>query len=321
MKESNFPENEFVQAKKLAITSIEAQRNEPQSVASTAMSQHFNRYPKGDMRYAATPDEMIASINAVTLAEVKEFHKKFYGASKGEISIVGDVDTAETFKMVEQAFGQWQSAAPYTRLTNDYVDVPATRKNMNTPDKENGFYITRMNLEIRDDDPDFAALYVANHVFGGAGLDSRVMGRIRQKDGLSYGGGSNLSVDSFERSATFNVYAIAAPQNLAKVDAAVQEELARAVKDGFTKDEVERAKSGLLQQRTQNRSKDSNLAFGWNNNLDRQRTYAWAQALDDKIRNVTVDQVNAAFRKMIVPAKMSTFIAGDEAKAKAAVGK
>jgi zinc protease len=321
MQEANFPENEFVQAKKLAITSIEAQRNEPQSVASTALGQHFNRYPKGDMRYAATPDEMIASINAVTLAEVKAFHKKFYGASKGEISIVGDVDTAETFKMVEQAFGQWKSAAPYTRLSNNYFDVPATRKNIDTPDKENGFYISRMNLEIRDDDPDFAALYVANHVFGGAGLDSRVMGRIRQKDGLSYGGGSNLNVDSFERSATFNVYAIAAPQNLAKVDAAVQEELARAVKDGFTKDEVERAKSGLLQQRTQNRSKDSNLAFGWNSNLDRNRTYAWAQALDDKIRNVTVEQVNAAFRKMIVPAKMSTIIAGDEAKAKAATGK
>jgi zinc protease len=321
MQEANFPENEFVQAKKLAITNIEAQRNEPQSMASYAMGQYFNRYPKGDMRYASTPDEMIANLNAATLADVKDFHKKFYGASTGEVSIVGDVDTAATLKVVEQVFGQWKSATPYTRLSNNYFDIPAARQNINTPDKENGFYITRMNLAMRDDDADYAALYVANQVFGGAGLDSRVMIRIRQKDGLSYGGGSNLNVDSFERSGTFNVYAIAAPQNLAKVDAAVQEELARAVKDGFTKEEVESAKSGLLQQRNQNRSKDSNLAFGWNANLDRHRTFAWAQALDDKIRNVTTEQVNAAFKKMIVPAKMSTFIAGDEAKAKAAVSK
>ena len=71
---------------------------------------------------------------------------------------------------------------------------------LKTPDKENSIFIARTNVNMRDDDADFPALAVADYIMGGgAGIDSRLGARIRVKDGLSYGAGSNLSVGSTDR--------------------------------------------------------------------------------------------------------------------------
>ena len=123
-----------------------------------------------------------------------------------------------------------------------------------------------------------------------------------------------MSAGEIDPDGSFSISAIAAPQNLAKVETAVAEELKRALDDGFTAEEVARAKSGLLQQRMQGRTTDASVAGGWNSNLYLARTWAWTQAMDDKINALTLAQVNAAFRKYIEPTKISIFIAGDEAK-------
>jgi len=86
---------------------------------------------------------------------------------------------------------------------------------------------------------------------------------VRQKDGLSYGIESMLEVGSFSDAGYFAVRAIAAPQNLGKVEAAVKQELALVVKDGFTAEELENAKSGILQMRQRYREGDANIAADW----------------------------------------------------------
>jgi zinc protease len=318
LKEASFPASEFEQLRTQMIAGLEAERNEPRHAAARAMGLHFNRHPKGDYRAAETLDEAIAAIKSVKLEDVKAFHQQFYGASHGEISIVGAMDADATAKEIQQLFGTWNSQVPYARLAERYEDIPAQKQTLNTPDKENGIYSAKMNLELRDDDADYPALVIANYLFGGgAGLNSRVMERIRQKDGLSYGGGSSLSVNSQDKASSFGMGAIAAPQNLAKVEVALREELNRALKDGFTADELARAKSGFHQQRVQARSDDGTLAVGWNTYQYLGRTFAWSQQMDDKVQALTLEQVNAAFRKAIDPAKLSIVIAGDEAKMKA----
>ena len=322
LKEANFPESEFKQMQEKALVGTEASRNEPSAVASRAMALHFNTYPKGDIRAAVTLDESLAMIRAVKLDDIKAFHKNFYGASKGELSIVGDFDVDSTKQAVAKAFDGWTSKSPYSRLVSKREEVSVVRQTFNTPDKENGVFLSRMNLVLREDDADFPALRVANYIFGGgAGMNSRVMERIRQKDGLSYGGGSSLSAGEIDPVGSFSINATAAPQNLAKLEVAIKEELTRALKDGFTAEELAKAKSGLLQQRVQARASDGTVAGGWNSNLYLKRSWAWSQAMDDKIQALTLEQVNDAFRRYISPEKMSVFIAADEAKAKAAASK
>lgn len=322
LKEANYPESEFKQMQEKALVGLEATRNEPSAVASRAMALHFSPYSKDDIRAALTLDEILDAMRSVKLEDVKAFHKDFYGVSKGELSIVGDFDVDTAKQTVARVFEGWTSKKPYSRLVAKRADVPVVRKTFNTPDKENAVFLSRMNLSLREDDADFPALRVANYIFGGgAGMNSRVMERIRQKDGLSYGGGSSLTAGEIDPVGSFSINATAAPQNMEKLEIAIREELARALKDGFTADELSKAKSGLLQQRAQGRTSDGAVASGWNNNLYLKRNWAWSQAMDDKIQALTLEQVNDAFRRYIDPAKMSTFIAGDEAKAKSGAGK
>ena len=319
LKQPSFPEAGFQELVKESIVNIESARNDPTALASQEIARHFDKYPKGDWRAAESFDEALAGVKAVKLDDVKAFHKAFYGASKGELSIVGDFDATAIAKVIDNEFGSWKSAAPYVRLADDYADIKPMRKQIDTPDKENGYYIARVNLALRDDDADYPALLIADYLIGGgAGLNSRLMERVRQKDGLSYGIRSTLRVGSLDRSGSFAISAIAAPQNLAKVEAAVKDELALALKNGFTAEEITRAKSGFLQQRLQSRSQDPALAGGWNQYLFLGRTFAWSKAFEDKITALSAEQVNAALRRALDPSKLSVVTAGDEAKIKAA---
>jgi zinc protease len=159
-------------------------------------------------------------------------------------------------------------------------------------------------------------------MFGGSvGMNSRLTERVRQKDGISYGIDSGLSVRSLDHAASWVINGTAAPQNMAKVEAAVKEEIERVLKDGFPQAELAVAKSGALQQFLQARAQDGTLAGGWANNLFTGRTYAWQQQFEEKVRALKVEDVNAAFRKCIDPAKLSVFKALDPAKAEAKAAK
>jgi zinc protease len=318
LKEATFPDAEFEQLRQQMLVGLESTRNEPQSAAMYAMNKHFNRYPRGDVRYAGSLDELMEDAKAARLEDIKAFHRAFYGADPAELAIVGDFDAKEITPLVNELFGTWRAAEPHAPVLVDYADVAPTLLTLDTPDKENGFYTARQNLDLNIDDADYPALMLANYIFGEGGLQSRLMERIRQKDGLSYGVGSDLSAGTLDRAGSFSISAIAAPQNLARLDAAVRAELARAVKDGFTAEELAGAKSGLMQQRLQQRADDGVLASQWASYLYRGKTFEWSAELERKLGAVTVPQLNAAFAKAIVPGKLTVVIAGDQAKAKAA---
>ena len=77
-------------------------------------------------------------------------------------------------------------------MPQPYQDVAPSNKALETPDKANAFFIAGQNLTLRDDDPDYPALVLGNYMLGGGFLNSRLAVRIRQKDGLSYGVGSQF---------------------------------------------------------------------------------------------------------------------------------
>ena len=318
LKEPSFPASEFEQLRAQTLVAIESSRSDPQSVAARALARHFNTYPKGDVRYENSVEEDLAETRAATLDQLKKFHHDFYGAKPAELAIVGDFDADAIVPVIEELFGKWQPVKPVAPVLRRFDAVAPTRMLLDTPEKENGFYVARENLDLNIEDPDYPALMIANYIFGEGGLKSRLLDRIRQKEGLSYGGGSQLSAGELDRAGGFVISAIAAPQNLAKVEKAVREELASTLKGGFTQAELAAAKSGLMQQRVQNRAEDAVLAAGWTSYLYRGKTYEWSRQFEQRLMAVTLPELNAAFRKAIDPARLTVVVAGDQKKASAA---
>lgn len=311
LKNPAFPQNEFEILVNQEVSSIEEQKSDPQGLASVEYSRAIGNYPKDDPRYTPTMDENIAMVKAVKLEDLKKFHQDFYGANDATASVVGDFSKEEIEKMMMETFGTWKSKMPYKRIENTYQAVTPGEKNINTPDKSNSLYLAGFNIELKDSDPDYPALVLGNYIMGGGFLNSRLATRIRQKDGLSYGVGSQFSSSALDKSGNFTVYAISAPENTEKVNAAVKEEIARVNKEGFTAEELEAAKSGLLQSRQVARAQDASLAGTLNNNLFIGRNMEFDEKIDKAIQALTPEQVNAAFNKFVTPSKLVVIKAGD----------
>ena len=155
-------------------------------------------------------------------------------------------------------------------------------------------------------------------MLGGGFLNSRLATRIRVKDGLSYGVGSSLSAKSNEEDGQFQAFAIAAPQNVAKVEAAFKEEMQRALTGGFTQKELDDDRTGWLQGQQVNRAEDNSLVRMLTTRDYDGRTMAWDEELEKKIAALTPDDIGKAVRQTIDLAQISIVKAGDFKKAAAA---
>ena len=314
-----FPEGEFEQLRLQALTGLEASRKEPGNVASMALAQHFDPWPAGHPLHVKTLDESLAVTKALKREELVAFHRDFYGTDNGEIAIVGDFDPAVVKQQLEGLFADWKSSKPYAPISTHFTNVAAVRERFDTPDKPSAVLLARSNVSLKATDADFPALRVASDIFGGGALKSRLGDRIRQKEGLSYGVQSSInpddSRDGKDDNGNFVIQAIAAPENMAKVETAIREEYARLVKDGVTAEEVRDMVSGVLTQREQGRAEDGTVAGMLTDQLYFGRTMEFTAAVDAQYKALTVDQVNAAIRKHLKPEELSVYAAGDFSKA------
>ncbi len=317
LRQPAFPQQEFEQLRKQVLADLEASRTQPDAVAQRALARHFNVYPKGDIRYSGTVEEDAAAVNALTLAQLKRFYTGFYGANHAQMALVGDFDRAEAEALVQSLFGDWNSKAAYTRVPTPFHATAAARLKLETPDKANASFLAGLALPLRDSAPDYPALTVGNYILGGGFLNSRLAMRLRQKEGLSYGAGSFLSASSDEESGSFGAYAIYAPQNLDKLLAGFREELERALKDGFTEQEIAEAKTGILQSSQLRRAQDGSLAGTLAAYQRLGRDMKFVADFEAKLKALTPEQVLTAMRKYIDPTKLSLAYAGDFAKSEA----
>jgi zinc protease len=271
------------------------------------------------VRYITTSEEDVEDVTAATLEQSRQFYKDFYGASNATLTVVGDFDAKEVSALASQLFGDWKSPKPFARVPKHLQGRAGRKPELPAPDKANAFFVAGLNLNIRDDNPDYPALVLGNYMLGGGFLNSRIASRLRQKEGLSYGAGSGLNVSSLDQYGRWSpATAIYAPQNVEKLEAAFKEEMARMAKDGFTAEEVAAAKSGWLQSRQVSRAQDNELASRLNNYLFIGRTLTWDEELERKISALTPEQINAAMRKHIDPSKLIIIKSGDFAKNAAA---
>lgn len=311
LREPAFSQDELSQLKQELIASLEKRKVDPQAMATNAALRQFAPYDKENVRYIMDYDEQIAAIGTTTVDDVSKFYQEFYGASKGEVSVVGDFDAGEMAKDVKGLLGGWENKTAYKKIEKPFINIEPGTLKLNAPDKENATFIAEIPLKITQESPDYPALCVANYLLGGGFLDSRLANRIRNQDGLSYGVGSRLLVDEKEDFGKFMVYAICAPQNIEKVDKDFKEEIARALKDGFSADELKKAKQGISQVYKVGRAMDTSVVSTLRENLFYNHNFVMNAQLEQKIMAVTPAQVLEVMRRYIDVEKFTVIKAGD----------
>ena len=312
LREPSFPEKEFDVLRRETRDGLRRGQTEPGALAINALRRRLNPYPPDDIRYVPTIKESIERLQAVTLEEVRKLYTEQLGAHVGELAVVGDFDPEETSKLMAELLDGWKAAVPYKRIAKSArTDVEGARENILTPDKKNAFYMAGELLALTDNDPDYPALDLGNFLFGGTSLSSRLANRVRQKEGLSYGVASVFQADARDKRGQFIMYAICNPIKIDDVDKAIQEELARLLKDGVGDTELAEARQGYLEQEKVQRANDANLAGTLAEQLFDGRTFDYAARLDLKIKSLTPAEVAIALRKHIAPKRLVIIRAGD----------
>lgn len=312
LRQPAFDTDEFELLRQETLAGLEAARSDPQALTSNAMSRHlYGRYTQDHALHVPTIDEQIARQKAATVAEAREFWASFYGTQGGTLAIVGDFDPEEIVPVLEEVFADWTAPQPYRRIEQPFAALEQVAVDIETPDKTNAMMLAVQAIRMKDDDPDYPAMALANFMLGGGFLNSRLPKRIRQQEGLSYGVGSQFVVPSLDDAGGFYAYAIFAPENADKVVTAFKEEMMRALESGFTAEEVAAAKRGYLDRARNARANDATVAGTLSSNLFLDRTMAFVEKQEEAIAALTPEAVNAALKRHIDMEKMSIFRGGD----------
>ncbi len=310
LKESVFPENEFDQLKRQVLASLEGAKSQPQTIASTALQRHLIPYPKDDVRYVPAIEEQIEGIQNVTLDQVKQFHAQYYGLAEGELAIIGDFDPESIQQQVAKHSRDWKSRQNYARILRKYLEVKPAAAAFETPDKANAMWMAGAAFRLTDTAPDYPALLFGNYLLG-QGMNSRLFARIRNKEGLSYGVGSQLIAGAKDDHALFIAFAICAPENAPKVEASFRDEMKKILSEGFTAEEVEAGKKSWLQSLQVSRENDEELVGRIAGYAYEDRTMAFDAALEEKVKALTPAEIRAAMARYLDPAGLTYMRAGD----------
>ncbi len=300
LKHPKFDKAELDKLKTMDLANIEKNKTDPQYLAGKKLRRLNQNFKKGHPLYVKSIEEDIAAINDVAINDLQEFYNTFYGISNSATLIaIGNIEEQVIRSYFEKEFSNFKSNKPYAAISNTYKVNIAVNIKIKTPGKKNAISVGVLAFESSQDEKDFAALQVASNIFGGGFLNSRIAGRLRQKDGVSYGAGGRVSVDPDpeNKKSSIMVYAIYAPENDAKVQLGFKEEIAHFIKDGITEDELNTAVTNWVQDKNVSRAKDDELSTLINNNLYYDRDLSFQKNIENNITALTVEDVNKVIKK------------------------
>ena len=313
-KYPTFDSEELKVLKEEMIVGLEQEKQQPTSRVFRELGNHLNPYSPGHPYYQISIDDEIAQIRSVTSKDLYAFHTRFIGGQDAEASVVGDFDIDEINTQLNKMMAGWSSNTVYERIESRVADTNSINRFIDTPDKSGAAFGAMIKFKLRDDHPDYPALEMANQMFGGGFISSRLANRLRQQDGLSYGAGSWFNASSYDENATFGAYAICAPENLARVEVGFKEELAKVLDKGFTQQELNDARTGILQNSRIDRAKDGRLVRTLSGNIDLNRTMQWDKNYEKAVMDLSVEDVNTAVKRHLSMEGISIIKAGDSKK-------
>lgn len=302
---------EFEIEKREKLAQLEEQVTDPQALSFNNLLRRMNPWPASDVRYIPTVPESVEQIKALKIEDLRAMHAALYGANRAEMTVVGSFDEAAVLAAAEKAFAGWKSAKPFARIESKLRDdFKPGEETILTPDKQMATVAAGLVFALRNDEPDFPALNFANYVLG-ASAKSRLLDRLRQKEGLSYGAFSFLQASDLDRMATWGAGAICAPQNAEKAMTSLLDELHKLAKDGISEEEMDDAKESWALQTERNLAEDGFVARELNNGLFTGRTMLYQKDLIEKTAKLTPETVKEAIAKVLKTEKLVRVKAGD----------
>jgi zinc protease len=305
VREAVFPEEEIAKRRAEIITLLRQDQDNPAVVAMERLMAELYPDPHPYGRPARGTLDSIPRIGRAMLAA---FHRDRFAPGSTTVVIVGDVDERHALQAAERALGGWNAPVPPApalvsppfNTTRRQIAIPMMNKAQ--ADIAYGF------VAIRRADPAYYACWLMNNVLGQYALGGRLGDNIRERQGMAYYVFSALDPNIIE--GPLVIRAGVEADHVERAIAAIDEELTRAVGEGFTPQEVADSKQYLIGSLPRMLETNAGIAsflmtaefFGLGTDYD--------VRLPGLLDQVHADEVNVAARRLLDPGRAVVVVAG-----------
>lgn len=269
-------------------------------------------FPEGDPRRGHSVEEQLAGLDALTLEAVKAFHADYVGAEGMIGAVVGDVERKDIDAALNPLVADWKAKHPGVIVPNAGVDkTQSNEARFETPGKPNALSILIQPVKLSRASEDYPAISAASSVLFEDGLSSRIPAKVRGVQALSYATGGSVQAEMNGDFGMVVLYSMTKPENAAKALDLIRSELAEAVKSGVTPEELAAHKKSYVSKVAQSRADDARLAASIVMLRAGGKDHSLLKSIDEATAKLTVDDVNAALKKYVDPAKLALLQVGD----------
>jgi zinc protease len=301
----SFPDREVETRRGEIVTMIRQDEDNPAAMAAEGLMSllYGQRHP-----YGRRPRGTVETVERITTSTLQAFHAARFAPDSLSLVIVGDIDAERGIHSAARAFGDWDAAATGEA---QFPPIEAARERrvhlipmMNKAQADIAYGFTTI---VRSD-PAFYAYWLMNNILGEYSLGGRLGDSIRERQGMAYYAFSALDANVVP--GPLFIRAGVNPANVDRALASIDEEIARMAADGPTEREVEESRQfliGALPRRLETNAGIANFL---------QTVEFFDLGIDYDVRvphllaRVTRDDVHAAARAVLDPARAAVVIAG-----------
>ena len=296
LKEPRF-ENEDMQRIKLQmVEALERQKEHPVNELNLGFAQElYGQHP-----YSRNPLGKKHDIMNISAKDLREFVNNKFSKSNLIIGIVGDLSENEDRYLVDDVFGELPDRGKINFVRTANINFDGRLQKIERRVSQNIWLAGLPSVERKHED--FYPLFVANYIWGGAGLTSKLSQNIREENGLTYGIYSYMLLD--DKAPLILVSFSATKDNFKKAKELWMQETAEFVENGITDKELQKAKNYLISSYNLRFASIENIAKilsamqKYNLGLD------FLQKRNEYISNITLKEVNDVIKKYFNPQKI-----------------
>jgi predicted Zn-dependent peptidase len=296
------PDGEVSRERERLVERISVARAQPRTIAREALQRkRFGDHPI--TREMPTGEE----VAAVTAEQVRALQAAALVPDGSILILVGDIDPAATSAQVEKALAGWTSTTPARELAAPPPITPADLQLVHRP----GSVQSQLRLSapaLRRDDPRYAALQLANLVFGGY-FSSRWMENVREDKGYTYG--AHSGVEFIPGGAVLGVETDVASDVTAAALLETRYELGRLTAVPPTAAEVDAARAYAVGSLLISLDNQGGLASTLSALAADGLGIEWLRAHPARLEAVTVEQVAEAALEFFAPSAFTGVLVGD----------
>lgn len=300
----DFPQSVLAREQARIIAALQEAETEPDSIAQKA----FMRSVYGMHPYSLDQNGEISTVQSLTVAQLRQFYQTYYTAKSAVIAIMGDLSTAEAKQIAERlsaGLPQGPAVAGIPPVTA--LNTPTVKK---LPHPAMQAHILLGQPGNMRGDPDFFPLYVGNYILGGGGFVSRLTEEVREKRGLAY------SVYSYfmpmSQLGPFQIGLQTKKEQADEALALVKDTVQQFVDKGVTEKELAAAKDNLIGGFPLRIDSNSKILEYLNMIGFYKLPLDYLDSFNQHVAEVTVQQINDAFKRRIHPDRFATVIVGAE---------